>query len=85
MRKAQNCEGLVCVMSADAIRVFPLFIREDRLTDPLHAKVSGGRTMQGDQAGHRITASGQRRRNRRKKMKRLGLEQVTLFVPKGEV
>jgi hypothetical protein len=32
-----------------------------------------------------ISASGKRRRDRKRKMKRLGFEQVTLFVPRGEV
>jgi hypothetical protein len=41
--------------------------------------------METGQAEVGISASGQRRRDRRKKMKRLGFEQVTLFVPKGEV
>lgn len=41
--------------------------------------------MEAEQIDGGITASGQRRRDRKRKMKRLGFEQVTLFVPKGEV
>lgn len=41
--------------------------------------------MQSDEMEAGITASGKRRRDRRKRLKRLGFEQVSIYVPKSEV